>query len=74
MSASEPTDPGPRVPHRPSGSDAEHETGASHGDPVGTNGRALVIGAGPAGLIAAEMLAEAGVSVVVADQMPSPAR
>ena len=39
-----------------------------------TNVRALVIGAGPAGLMAAEVLAGAGVSVVVADQMPSPAR
>lgn len=35
---------------------------------------ALVIGAGPAGLMAAEMLSEAGLSVVIADQMPSPAR
>ncbi|HEX8299927.1 MAG TPA: TIGR03862 family flavoprotein, partial [Rubricoccaceae bacterium] len=36
--------------------------------------QALVIGAGPAGLMAAEVLAGAGVSVVVADRMPSPAR
>ena len=36
--------------------------------------RALVIGAGPAGLMAADVLAAAGLSVVVADQMPSPAR
>mgnify|MGYP001316797819 CR=1 FL=1 len=36
--------------------------------------RALVVGAGPAGLMAAEVLSEAGVSVVVADQMPTPAR
>jgi uncharacterized flavoprotein (TIGR03862 family) len=33
-----------------------------------------VIGAGPAGLIAAERLAAAGVRVTVADRMPSPAR
>ena len=35
---------------------------------------ALVIGAGPAGLMAAEVLAEAGYSVLIADAMPSPAR
>jgi uncharacterized flavoprotein (TIGR03862 family) len=35
---------------------------------------ALVIGAGPAGLAAAEALAEAGHPVLVADAMPSPAR
>ena len=35
---------------------------------------ALVIGAGPAGLMAAEVLAGAGVAVTLADQMPSPAR
>jgi predicted flavoprotein YhiN len=34
----------------------------------------LVIGAGPAGLMAAEAAAEAGAAVVVADHMPSPAR
>jgi predicted flavoprotein YhiN len=34
----------------------------------------LVIGAGPAGLMAAETLASAGQSVLVADAMPSPAR
>lgn len=35
---------------------------------------ALVIGAGPAGLMAAEMLAAAGHPVVIAEAMPSPAR
>lgn len=35
---------------------------------------ALVIGAGPAGLMAAEVLAAAGHRVVIADAMPSPAR
>lgn len=36
--------------------------------------KALVIGAGPAGLMAAEVMAEAGLKVVIADRMPSPAR
>lgn len=35
---------------------------------------ALIVGAGPAGLVAAERLAGAGLRVVVADQMPSPGR
>ena len=35
---------------------------------------AMVIGAGPAGLMAAEVLADAGVSVTVADAMPSVGR
>lgn len=35
---------------------------------------ALVVGAGPAGLMAAEALAGAGVPVVVAEAMPTPAR
>ena len=35
---------------------------------------ALVIGAGPAGLMAADMLAQAGLSVTVADAMPSVGR
>ncbi|PIE09801.1 MAG: aminoacetone oxidase family FAD-binding enzyme [Rhodobacterales bacterium] len=35
---------------------------------------ALVIGAGPAGLMAAQVLAEGGARVTVADRMPSPAR
>ncbi|MFM7419545.1 MAG: NAD(P)/FAD-dependent oxidoreductase, partial [Alphaproteobacteria bacterium] len=34
----------------------------------------LVIGAGPAGLMAAEAAAQVGAAVVVADHMPSPAR
>jgi hypothetical protein len=36
--------------------------------------RAIVIGAGPAGLMAAERLAEAGHAVAIHDAMPSPAR
>src|ERR1700744_6375794 len=36
--------------------------------------RAAVIGAGPAGLMAAEILAQAGVSVTVYEQMPSVGR
>ena len=36
--------------------------------------RALVIGAGPAGLMAADVLSAAGLEVTLADQMPSPAR
>ncbi|MCB1508926.1 MAG: NAD(P)/FAD-dependent oxidoreductase, partial [Hyphomicrobiaceae bacterium] len=36
--------------------------------------RALVIGAGPAGLIAAEVLARAGLGVTVIDRMASPGR
>jgi len=35
---------------------------------------AVVVGAGPAGLAAAEVVAEAGLQVTVADAMPSPAR
>lgn len=35
---------------------------------------ALVVGAGPAGLAAAEILSEAGHPVLIADAMPSPAR
>ncbi|HEV2082378.1 MAG TPA: TIGR03862 family flavoprotein [Brevundimonas sp.] len=34
----------------------------------------LIVGAGPAGLFAAEHLAQAGLRVTVADRMPSPAR
>lgn len=36
--------------------------------------RALVIGAGPAGLMAAEAMADAGLAVTVAEAKPSPAR
>lgn len=39
--------------------------------PVPSSPHAAVIGGGPAGLIAAEMLAQAGASVTVYDQMPS---
>jgi hypothetical protein len=35
---------------------------------------AAIIGAGPAGLAAAEILSEAGVTVTILDRMPSPAR
>jgi uncharacterized flavoprotein (TIGR03862 family) len=38
------------------------------------SGRVSIIGAGPAGLIAAERLAEAGHAVTIHDRMPSPAR
>ena len=40
----------------------------------GESVEALVIGAGPAGLMAAEMLSAAGARVVVAEAMPTPAR
>jgi len=36
--------------------------------------RAIIVGAGPAGLAAAEVLAGAGVSVVIHERMPNPAR
>ena len=36
--------------------------------------RAIIVGAGPAGLAAAEVLAQAGVRVVIHDRMPNPAR
>lgn len=40
----------------------------------GTMAKALVIGAGPAGLMAADVLSAAGHDVLLADAMPSPAR
>jgi uncharacterized flavoprotein (TIGR03862 family) len=48
-------------------------TGSNHGAAASTR-RAIVVGAGPAGLIAAETLALGGVAVTVCDRMPSPAR
>jgi hypothetical protein len=36
--------------------------------------RIIIVGAGPAGLAAAELLAQAGASVVIHDRMPNPAR
>ena len=42
--------------------------------PAMTASSALVIGAGPAGLMAAEELARAGLAVTIADAMPSPGR
>jgi uncharacterized flavoprotein (TIGR03862 family) len=38
------------------------------------DGTAIVVGAGPAGLMAAEALAQTGLSVIVLDHAPSPAR
>ena len=38
------------------------------------NKRAIIVGAGPAGLAAAEVLAQAGVAVIIHDRMPNPAR
>ncbi|MGE3247452.1 MAG: TIGR03862 family flavoprotein [Beijerinckiaceae bacterium] len=42
--------------------------------PLAPKKNALVVGAGPAGLIAADILSAAGVAVTVCDRMPSPAR
>ncbi|MDP3493095.1 MAG: TIGR03862 family flavoprotein [Hyphomonadaceae bacterium] len=39
-----------------------------------SNKRAIIVGAGPAGLAAAEVLAQAGVEVIIRDRMPNPAR
>ena len=36
--------------------------------------QALVVGAGPAGLMAADVLSRSGVAVLLTDAMPSPAR
>jgi uncharacterized flavoprotein (TIGR03862 family) len=36
--------------------------------------KVIVVGAGPAGLAAAELLAQAGASVIIHDRMPNPAR
>jgi uncharacterized flavoprotein (TIGR03862 family) len=50
-------------------------TASSNPAPEASHGlRATVIGAGPAGLMAAERLALGGVAVTVLDRMPSPAR
>lgn len=43
----------------------------SHGRPVAST---VVVGAGPAGMMAAEVLANAGCSVTLVDHMPSPGR
>jgi NADPH-dependent 2,4-dienoyl-CoA reductase/sulfur reductase-like enzyme len=49
--------------------------GTAGGSPAGEGGAGVaVVGAGPAGLMAAEMMARAGLSVTVFDRMPSPAR
>lgn len=48
--------------------------GASPLRPEGPSATARVIGGGPAGLMAAEVLARAGVSVTVHERMPSPGR
>ena len=58
---------------------AERAEGIAHGGESGVNGAsdkcdALVIGAGPAGLAAAERLAGRGVQVLVAEGMPSVGR
>ncbi|MDB5416269.1 MAG: NAD(FAD)-utilizing dehydrogenase [Rubritepida sp.] len=41
---------------------------------MNSNPKIAVIGAGPSGLIAAEILAQAGATVTIFDRMPSPAR
>lgn len=47
---------------------------AAAGDQSGKRFSAAIIGAGPAGLMAAEVLAQAGIQVAVYDRMASPAR
>ena len=47
---------------------------ASSNTSAGLTSQALVIGAGPAGMMAAERLAMGGVAVTVIDRMPSPGR
>ncbi|MEP7210840.1 MAG: NAD(P)/FAD-dependent oxidoreductase, partial [Alphaproteobacteria bacterium] len=51
---------------------------SNHGEPAPARQagpeRAIVIGAGPAGLAAAEVLASQGIAVTIHERMPNPAR